>query len=80
MNQFDRFDSLAHRVRETGDGGSLGPLSTGERIYVALAADRPDLLPSGHSIVSAFVRLDDDWREELLRRWQYAAPGRTIDA
>jgi len=64
-------DQLARGVRETGDGTPLGPLSDGERIYAALAANRADLLPAGHSIVSAIDRLGPEETGQLIARWRY---------
>ncbi len=66
---FDCLDAIATRVRE-GDLTAFGPLSTGEAIYVALAASRPDLLPQG-KIVPALARLGDEWLRELIARWRY---------
>jgi hypothetical protein len=43
MQQLDRLDALTDRLRDGGEDG-FWPLSTGERLYVALAANRVDLL------------------------------------
>jgi hypothetical protein len=48
--QLDRLDEIAEAVL-AGDADALGPVSTGERIYVALAANRADLLPAGYTLV-----------------------------
>ena len=42
-SQFDRLDDIAKRMAG-GDDESYGVLSTGERLYVVLAANRFDLL------------------------------------
>ncbi|KWC96602.1 hypothetical protein [Burkholderia stagnalis] len=68
QSQLDYLDGLAEAVRE-GRDDALGGLSTGERIYCALAANRADLLPAGYTIVQAFARLDDD-TAALVDRWE----------
>lgn len=45
-------------------------LSTGERLYVALAANRMDLAPD-YNIAAALARMDDGDVDELVRRWRY---------
>lgn len=67
-SQLDYLDELAE-VARNGAGDVLGGLSTGERIYAALAANRADLLPAGYTIVQAFARLDDD-TAALVQRWE----------
>jgi hypothetical protein len=69
-SQLDHLDSLAEAVRE-GRDDALGGISTGERIYCALAANRMDLAPAGYNIVEAIARLDWDDTRELVARWQY---------
>jgi hypothetical protein len=66
--QLDRLDEIAEAVL-AGDADALGPVSTGERIYVALAANRADLLPAGYTLVQAIARLDDD-TAALVARWE----------
>lgn len=81
-SQLDYLDRIAgglfrgpNASRELGNGGGFPPLSTGERVYVALAANRADLLASmGYTIAEAVARLGDDWTRELTRRWQYGPP------
>jgi len=68
-NTFDRLDAIATRVRQ-GDLEAFGPLSTGEAIYVALAANRSDLLPR-EQIAPALARLGPEWLQELIARWRY---------
>jgi hypothetical protein len=66
-SQLDYLDELAEATRNGAD--VLGGLSTGERIYAALAANRADLLPADYTIVQAFARLDDD-TAALIDRWE----------
>lgn len=68
--QLDRLDALAARVIERNDTDGLGVLSTGERLYVALAANRMDLTPD-YNIAAALARMDDGDVDELVRRWRY---------
>ncbi len=74
MNRFDYLDGIAKQVA----GGRLAafrPLSTGERLYVALAANRADLLSTdGYTIVQAWNRVDEDWARELMSRWAHRIP------
>ena len=68
-SQLDRLDEVAERLR-AGDDWSA-PLSTGERLYVALAANSAELLKSaGYSMVEALARLGDEDISELIKRWQ----------
>lgn len=67
-SQLDYLDTLAEAVR-AGDDSALSGLSTGERIYAALAANRMDLAPAGYSIADAIYRLDWDDTRALVERW-----------
>jgi hypothetical protein len=67
--QLDRLDEIAEAVL-AGDDDALGPVSTGERIYVALAANRAELMPAGYTLVQAIARLDDD-TAALVARWEH---------
>lgn len=72
-SQLDRLDEIANRVARDHFAG-YGPLSTGERIYVAIAASRSDILEEeGYTIAEALARIGPEWRVELLRRWQYVS-------
>lgn len=63
-SQLDHLDDIARQA--------FGPLSTGEQLYVALAANRADLLKQcRYTIAQALARLDDDWTAELVRRWRH---------
>ena len=67
---FERLDALAIRLAQ-GDDSATDALSTGEGLYVALAANRSDVLERrGYTIAEALVRLGDAWRETLVARWQ----------
>ena len=68
----ERLDKLVEHIRVDGDAGVVGVLSTGESCYVALAAERYDLLPhSCEDPIEAWYRLDDDLRRNvcLWRGW-----------
>lgn len=69
-DQLNYLDSIAANVRMGLDDG-IGVLSTGERLYVALAANRPDLM-TDYTIVQALARLGDADVAQLISRWQYA--------
>ena len=63
---FEALDKLAARVRAGDEAACAG--STSERMYIALAANRADLLPTKFTIVEAFQRLDERWCSELMQR------------
>jgi methyl coenzyme M reductase beta subunit len=65
----DRLDQIAEDVI-SGDMRRVGVLSTGERLYVALASNRVDLL-ADYTIAQALMRIGDEWTRELTERWQY---------
>lgn len=68
---FDSLDRLAVRVA-ANDFGRYGAMSKGEKIYVALAASRADLLEDlGDTLAQAIARLGEDWMSELVERWRY---------
>ncbi|GGY03643.1 hypothetical protein [Paludibacterium paludis] len=69
-SQLDYLDKIASDVKNGIEDG-VGVLSTGEGLYVALAANRMDLVP-GYNIAQALNRLDDGDIEELIKRWKYA--------
>jgi hypothetical protein len=69
--QLDYLDQIALQFRSGNDGRGqqmFGVLSTGERCYVALAANRPDLLNTDDSIAYAIDRIGEDWVRELIAR------------
>jgi hypothetical protein len=71
-DQLDHLDGIAREITGTTERGRYGPLSTGEKLYVALAANRADLLAShDYTIVEALWRLGSDDVVALMRRWQF---------
>ncbi len=71
MSQFERLDELVERVA-AGDLDCTGALSTGERLYVALAANSVELLARcDYTIAEALARLGDEWVTQLIERWLY---------
>lgn len=70
-SQLDRLDQIAEEVRK-GNTGRVGPLSTGEALYVALAGNDAALLKRlDYSIPEAIARLGVDDTRALVERWQY---------
>ena len=75
-SQFDRLDDIAKRMAG-GDDESYGVLSTGERLYVVLAANRFDVLNAEkYTFAEAIARLGPEWTAELVERWQSAVDPR----
>ncbi len=71
MSELDRFDPIIDKIR-AGSDYIYWKLSTSERLFIALAANRADLLKEeSESIASALVQIGEAWREELVRRYQY---------
>lgn len=65
---------LDEQVRRLGTGGApdIGPLSTGERAYIALSAQRYELLPVTYTDpIEAWYRLGPAWRRAVCgwRGW-----------
>jgi hypothetical protein len=53
------------------DHASIGPMSTTERIAVALFVEHVDLLPHDYrSLMPALDRLGAKWREGLVEAWR----------
>jgi hypothetical protein len=72
QDQLERLDGIAGELKGSRGRGSFGVLSTGEKLYVALAANRPDLLKdAGYSIPEALARLGSTDIASLVQRWQY---------
>lgn len=58
-----RLKRLIENIANGGDADAVGVLSTGECCYVALAANRYDLLPASYADpIDAWFRLDLQWR------------------
>jgi hypothetical protein len=71
VDQLDRLDEVSDRLR-AGQTAGFWVLSSGERVYVALAANRADLLAEdGYTPVQAWARLDYGWGDQLKLRWRY---------
>lgn len=68
--QYDRLDAIATDLI-SGDASRVGVLSTGEALYVALAANNAELLrDTGFTIVQAIARLDEVDIAQLIMRWK----------
>lgn len=63
---YERLEAIADRVRQ-GNSDGVGVLSTGERLYVALAANNVELL-GRDSIAYAIDRVGPEAVEELICR------------
>jgi hypothetical protein len=63
IRQSPAYHQILSKVRmAAADERSIGVLSMGERIAVALVLDRPDLLPETYgTILEAVDRLGADW-------------------
>lgn len=71
-SQIDRLNELVLAVAK-GDLSAFGVISTGEACYVALAANRMDLLEKmDYTIPEALARISNEWVEHLVYSWQYA--------
>lgn len=66
-NRFDYLDEIAEDLK-AGDDRRVGVLSTGEMIYVYLAANK---IPPGYTIASAISRLGEEWSNEMVSRHRY---------
>ncbi len=67
--QLDHLDEIA-REAWNGNYDRVGPLSTGERLYVALASGRMRELAPSDSIAYAVHRVGPEWMEHMLAVWQ----------
>lgn len=68
---FERLDAIAMSAAK-GDTSAVGVLSTGERLYVALAANSIELLEANnYTIAEALDRLEEDVVATLVERWRY---------
>jgi hypothetical protein len=70
--QLDRLDKHTQDLKDgTRTAGDFGAMSTGEKLYIALAASSFELLTeAGYSIPGALDRLGPDWCRELITRWR----------
>lgn len=70
-SQLDHLDEIAQDVR-AGNRERVGVLSTGEKLYVALAGNSAALLADlGYTIPEAIARVGDDDTRALVERWRY---------
>lgn len=76
--QLDRLDALVPAVAK--HERDVGYLSTGEKLYVYLAANRMDLLQDvGYTIAEALERIGSDWLVEFIKRWRYCGNPKNFD-
>lgn len=69
MSQLDQLDEIA-REAWAGNYDRVGALSTGERLYVALASGRMRELVPGDSIPYAVDRVGPEWMAHMLEVWR----------
>ena len=67
---FDRLDQIAVAVARCNSSG-FGVLSTGEKVYVALAANDSALLAElDYTVTEVIARSGAEWTASLVARWQ----------
>jgi len=64
-----RLDEVA-REAHAGNYENVGVLSTGERLYVALASGRMRELAPNDSIPYAVERVGADWMAHMMEAWR----------
>ncbi len=70
-SQLNNLDAIAREVKEKNYDG-FGVLSTGEKLYVALAASDINLLNEmDYTIAQALSRIGNEWVLELIERWEH---------
>lgn len=68
----DRLDAVAEAIREGAEQTGYHVLSTGEKLYVALAANSAGLLKMERiSIAGALDRIGPDLVAALVARWAH---------
>ena len=72
MNELERLDEIAREAWE-GNYDRTGALSTGERLYVALASGRMRELCPRDSIPYAVDRVGPEWMAHMLEVWKSAS-------
>lgn len=70
-SELERLDEIA-REAWGGNYDRVGVLSTGERLYVALASGRMRELAPGDSIAYAVDRVGSEWMAHMLQEWRSA--------
>jgi len=68
-SQLERLDEIA-REAHVGRYERVGVLSTGERLYVALASGRMRELAPSDSIAYAVDRVGPEWMAHMLKVWK----------
>lgn len=68
MSQLEHLDEIA-REAWAGNYARVGALSTGERLYVALASGRMRELAPDDSIPYAVGRVGPEWMTHMLDVW-----------
>jgi hypothetical protein len=69
MSQLDHLDAIAHEAW-AGNYERVEVLSTGERLYVALASGRMRKLAPDDSIAYAVDRVGPEWMAHMLQVWR----------
>lgn len=69
---YQRLDEIA-RAAHAGDYERVGVLSTGERLYVALASGRMRELAPSDSIAYAVDRVGPEAMQHMLKVWRAAS-------
>lgn len=69
MSDLKHLDEIAQEAWK-GDYSRVGVLSTGERLYVALASGRMRELAPGDSIAYAVDRVGPEWMAHMLTVWR----------
>ncbi len=72
MSTLEYLDEIA-REAWSGDYKRVGVLSTGERLYVALASGRMRELAPGDSIAYAVDHVGAEWMAHMLDAWRGAS-------
>lgn len=72
--QLDDFDALIANSTPLALRTIAGPMSTGQKCYLALAANDLSILPEGYSIAAAIYRLDAGVLDELIARHKFDEP------
>ncbi len=67
--ELERLDAIAREAWE-GNYDRVGPLSKGERLYVALASGRMRELAPSDSIPYAVDRVGPEWMAHMLQVWR----------
>lgn len=72
MGEFENFRDLDSIARDAWAGNftRVMPLSTNERLYVALASGRMQEIAPGNSIAYAVDRIGPEWMQHLIQTWR----------